>query len=337
MTVARLCAVVLAALATASCTTSQQSALSPAAPQSGALLGLMTFIVAVCTVVWLLVMLMLFLAVRRGRGDEGGKPDLRGEKGSGKMVAIGLAVAGTAVVITVFTVASFLTTRSLTPGGDDALVIRLRAYQWWWEATYLEPGTATARFKTANEIHVPTGRPVRIELSAADVIHSFWVPSLTGKQDMIPGRDNVVGFTAERPGVYRGQCAEFCGLQHAHMAMLVIADRPEDFERWQREQSAPALAPLDPVALAGEALFLAKPCAACHTVRGTPAAGTLGPDLTHVASRRTIAAGLLETTRGSLAAWIADPQTLKPGNNMPMVPLSADELQAVSAYMAGLR
>jgi cytochrome c oxidase subunit 2 len=181
------------------------------------------------------------------------------------------------------------------------------------------------------------GRNVRLELESADVIHSFWVPSLAGKQDLVPGRHNGLTIRAERPGVYRGQCAEFCGLQHAHMALLVIAEEPADFANWLAAQSRQASIPAEAEAAAGQQLFLSRPCASCHAIRGTSAAGTAGPDLTHVGSRRTIGAGLFETTRGSLAAWIADPQTLKPGNNMPMVPLSGDELRAISAYMASLR
>jgi cytochrome c oxidase subunit 2 len=163
------------------------------------------------------------------------------------------------------------------------------------------------------------------------------VPSLAGKQDLIPGRDNAITFTALRPGVYRGQCAEFCGLQHARMAMVVIAETPQDFAAWRRAQSNAAASPGDAEQQLGQDVFVNKAFGACHTVRGTAAKGTLGPDLTHVASRRTIAAGVFETTRGSLAAWIADPQTIKPGNNMPMVPLNPDELNAVSAYLANLK
>jgi cytochrome c oxidase subunit 2 len=185
-------------------------------------------------------------------------------------------------------------------------------------------------------MHIPVGRNVRVLLESPDVIHSFWVPSLAGKMDLVPGRENTLVFRADRPGVYRGQCAEFCGLQHSHMAFMVMADDEASYRRWANKQKAEAAMPQDADALAGKAVFLRKQCAACHTVRGTPAAGTTGPDLTHVGSRRTIGAGLLETTRGSLAAWIADPQTLKPGNNMPLVPLTGEELRQVSAYMEGL-
>jgi cytochrome c oxidase subunit 2 len=208
--------------------------------------------------------------------------------------------------------------------------------QWWWQVIYADADPALS-FQTANEIHIPVGQDVRIQLESADVVHSFWVPSLAGKQDLVPGRSNSLLLRAERPGIYRGQCAEFCGLQHSYMAMMVIADKPADYQRWIAAQRQNGVMPTDADAAAGKLAFLSKPCAACHTVRGTPATGTTGPDLTHIGSRQTIAAGLFETTRGSLAAWIADPQTLKPGNNMPMVPLTSVELRDISAYMESLK
>jgi cytochrome c oxidase subunit 2 len=245
-------------------------------------------------------------------------------------------VAATCVVIAGFTIFSFLTTHALGEAGAGDLTIKISGTQWWWKATYVDPDHRTT-FDIANELHIPVGRNIRLLLAADDVIHSFWVPSLAGKQDLIPGRSNQLAIRADQPGVYRGQCAEFCGLQHSHMAILVIAESEEAFDRWVDSQNLPAAEPSDAEARAGESVFLAKPCAACHTIRGTDAKGTTGPDLTHVGSRRMIGAGLFDTTRGSLAAWIADPQTLKPGNNMPLVPLSSDELREVSAYLASLQ
>jgi cytochrome c oxidase subunit 2 len=251
-------------------------------------------------------------------------------------IVVAASVGATVLVIAVFTLASYLVTRTLAAPRGDELLIALRGYQWWWQVSYLDKQPDRV-FSTANEIHVPVGRAVRIQLAAEDVIHSFWVPSLGGKQDLIPGRTNEIAFTAVREGVYRGQCAEFCGLQHARMALIVVAQPPAEFEAWRRTQLASAATPTDPEQQAGHEVFMSKACSACHTVRGTPAAGALGPDLTHVGSRRYIAAGVFETSRGSLAAWIADPQTIKPGNNMPMVSLSGDELNAVSAYVASLK
>jgi cytochrome c oxidase subunit 2 len=313
-----------------------QSALDPHAVQAEGLMQLIVATVAICTVVWVLVAAVLLRALwrRRRHADEGTAVDTPTEQRM--RTTISIAVAATVLVVIALTVISFVATRRINAPDPNALVIEVRGWQWWWEVTY--PSESPDRtLVTANEIHVPVGRTVRLELKAADVIHSFWVPNLAGKMDMIPGRDNTLSFRATRAGTYRGQCAEFCGLQHAHMALIVIADEPADFDAWRAAQLGPAVEPLQAQAVIGRQVFLSKPCASCHTVRGTQASGTLGPDLTHVGSRRTLAAGLFETTRGALAAWIADPQRLKPGNNMPMVELSADELNAVAAYLEGLR
>jgi len=313
-----------------------QSALDPHGFPALTLNALIWFIVVVCTAVWLLVMLVLAHALWRWRPERAEPFAIDAGIEHRMTIVVTGAIVLTALIVTSFCIASFLTTRALVNADRDALVIRVRGYQWWWEITYLHHSPDQV-FTTANEIHIPVGRPVRVELAAADVIHSFWVPSLAGKQDLIPGRANAIMFSAERAGVYRGQCAEFCGLQHAHMALLVIAEEPAQFEMWQETQLATSSAPVDEEQRHGQQVFLAKACAACHAVRGTAAAGTLGPDLTHIGSRRTIAAGVFENTRGSLAAWIADPQTIKPGNNMPMIPLTPDELKAVSAYMVSLK
>ena len=250
--------------------------------------------------------------------------------------AVTVAVVATVVVISGFTVTSFFTTRALAVAGPDALTIKVSGLQWWWNVEYFG-ATPDQNFVTANEIHIPVGRTVHFQLEGDDVIHSFWVPSLAGKQDLIPGRPNELSVRAERAGIYRGQCAEFCGLQHAHMAFFVIAENQSDFDKWADAQRQSAGQPTEAEAAAGQQAFLSKPCAACHTIRGTKATGTSGPDLTHVGSRKYIGAGLFEPTRGSLAAWIADPQTLKPGNIMPLVPLSQSELLSISAYLASLK
>lgn len=307
-----------------------QSALAPAGPSAGHLQDLFWLFVVVCGFVWLLVVLTVAMAVlRRTRAE------VAGREGRAQVV-VTVAVAMTVLIIAGFTVISYAATRGLSSSASDALVIQVRGYQWWWQVTYPDP-RASHSFVTANEIHIPIGRPVRIELSADDVIHSFWVPNLGGKQDLVPGRENTLSFKAERAGIYRGQCAEFCGLQHAHMAIIVIAEPQEAFDAWRAAQIGEARAPSTDEEHRGLQILTSKACGACHTVRGTQAAGTLGPDLTHVAGRQTIAAGALPTTRGALAAWVADPQTIKPGNNMPLVPLSADDLQAVSAYLASLK
>ncbi|MBB3138615.1 cytochrome c oxidase subunit 2 [Rhizobium pisi] len=322
-------ALLLSIMATAAGCSSNQSALDPHGAPAIHVEHLIIGITIICSIVWVLVMAMLGWALMRERSSDSSQPRLL-------TLTVSTAVAATVVIIAGLTVASFYTTRSIGLPENGALTITVRGQQWWWQVLYADPDPALS-FQTANEIHIPVGHDVRIQLESADVVHSFWVPSLAGKQDLVPGRNNSLLLRAERPGIYRGQCAEFCGLQHTHMAMIIVVDEPADYERWAAAQRENGVTPTDQDAAAGKVAFLSKPCAACHTVRGTPATGTAGPDLTHIGSRQTIAAGLLETTRGSLAAWIADPQTLKPGNNMPMVPLSSIELRDISAYMESLK
>src|SRR4051812_48858799 len=325
-TAARLRALI-PALALAGCT-GWQSAIDVHGASAISLKHLIVLIVATCSVVWALVIVALIAALWRRREARDSPIALDPRRQRAMTLAVGGAVAATVIIIGAFTVFSFVTTRQLTAAGRDDLTIKVRGLQWWWGVEYFG-SKPELRFETANEIHIPVGRNVRVQLEGLDVIHSFWVPSLAGKQDLIPGRLNELSIRAERPGVYRGQCAEFCGLQHAHMAFFVIAEDEAAFDNWAARQSQSVTPSSDTEAEAGRQVFLSKPCAACHAIRGTTAVGVNGPDLTHVGSRRYIGSGLLETTRGSLAAWIADPQTLKPGNNMPLVPLSAEELKAV--------
>jgi cytochrome c oxidase subunit II len=314
-----------------------QSALDPHGEQARGLEGLIWIFIWVAAAVWISVMIVLVVALRRKARRARDETQLLDANGERRMrLTVGGAVTATVVIVLALTVTSFVSTRLVSSEASHPLEIRVRGYQWWWEVTYPD-AQADRVFTTANEIHIPVGRTVRLQLSAADVIHSFWAPNLAGKQDLIPGRENSLTFTAQHPGTYRGQCAEFCGVQHAHMALLVVAETPEAFERWRQSQLSPAVSPSDPEQAEGQKVFTSKPCASCHTIQGTSAAGSIGPDLTHVGSRSYIGAGLLQNTRGSLAAWIADPQTIKPGNNMPNVPLTANELRAVSAYLAALK
>lgn len=328
-----LCAMLLLGLTGCS---GWQSALDAHGSSAIALKQLIIVIVAVCSLVWTLVMLALLRALWRRREHVAAPLQLDVAAEQRSKIAVSAAVVVTAVIVGGFTVASYVTTRTISMSSSDEIIIKVRGLQWWWGVEYL--GTSLEeRFETANEIHIPVGRDIRLQLEGLDVIHSFWVPSLAGKQDLIPGRPNELRIRAERPGTYRGQCAEFCGMQHAHMAFIVVAEDQVAFDQWVAAQRRPGLGSTDQETAAGRDVFLSRQCAACHTIRGTDASGKTGPDLTHVGSRRYIAAGLFETTRGSLAAWIADPQTLKPGNNMPMVPLTAEELRSVSAYMASLK
>jgi cytochrome c oxidase subunit 2 len=216
--------------------------------------------------------------------------------------------------------------------GSTQLRIEVVGHQWWWEVRY--PGKGVV---TANELHIPVGTRVLAVVSTADVIHSFWVPQLNRKIDMVPGRPGQVLLDAERAGVYRGQCAEFCGLQHAHMSLLVYADPPARFRAWLRAQRQPAPAPTGALAEQGKKIFLSEPCADCHRIAGTSADSEVGPDLTHVASRSTLAAVTIPNQSSDLAEWIADPQHVKPGNRMPAVRLEPGELRAIVAYLRRLK
>jgi cytochrome c oxidase subunit 2 len=192
-------------------------------------------------------------------------------------------------------------------------------------------------FVTANEIHIPVGQPVRFELASEDVVHNLWVPELLGKFDLIPGKTNVTWIQADQPGEYMGLCAEYCGIQHARMRFVVIAVPPEQFAAWLDGQRQPAAAPTDSPQLRGQQVFLAADCGTCHTIAGTNIAERVGPDLTHLASRRTLGAGSLANNRGNLAGWLLNPQSIKPGNKMPPTALSGEDLQALLAYLESLK
>ena len=221
-------------------------------------------------------------------------------------------------------------------GGGEGLRIAVIGRMWWWEVRYLGPQAEPVAI-AANEIVVPTGRPVMLELSSTDVIHSLWIPSLAGKMDMIPGRTNHARLEAEREGVYRAQCAEYCGGQHARMALTVIALPPQEFQAWLEREQAPAREPQGEETSRGRALFLSTGCGACHRIRGAGAQGAIGPDLTHLGSRRTIGAGLLPNNRGALAGWVANAQGLKPGIRMPSFDfLDGESLRALAAYLESL-
>ncbi len=213
---------------------------------------------------------------------------------------------------------------------EGSLEISVTGKQFWWEYEYPDAGV-----RTANEMHVPTGRPIFLTLEGADVIHSFWIPKLTGKQDVVPGHTNHMQFIADEPGTYWGQCTEFCGLSHANMRLRVIAHEPAEFEQWLEEQQEPARGFLSGDAADGEEIFMEN-CANCHAIEGTDAQGTLGPDLTHFMTRETFAGATFENTQENLERWIDDPPAMKPGVQMPDYGLSAQEIKAVVAYLQTL-
>jgi cytochrome c oxidase subunit 2 len=220
------------------------------------------------------------------------------------------------------------------PTANTAVRVEVNARQWWWEVKYFTPA---GDFELANELHLPAGRPIELQLVTGDVIHSFWVPSLAGKVDMIPGHRNRLVLKADQPGVHRGQCAEYCGGQHALMALFVVVETEAEFEDWLGRQARDAAAPADDFLARGQAAFMRGGCAECHTVRGTAARGELGPDLTHVGSRRSLAAGVLVNHAGTMAGWIAGTQALKPGSLMPDTrAYDGPELRAIAAWLKSL-
>lgn len=247
------------------------------------------------------------------------------------------AVGMTAVILVVLVVLSVRTGRQLAAlGPTPAVTIEVIGHQWWWEVRYLDP-VASNIIVSANELRLPVGEPVRLLLRSADVIHSFWVPNLHGKMDLIPGRENVLWLQADAVGEWKGFCAEFCGLQHTNMAMVVVAMPPGEFQAWAARERLPAAPPADELAAEGLRVFEEGSCATCHSIRGTRAHGKVAPDLTHLAGRRMLASGILPNTRGHLAGWIMDPQAIKPGTFMPGTDLSPAQLHALLHWLESLR
>jgi cytochrome c oxidase subunit II len=284
--------------------------------------------VSVAVVVLIALLLVSSIWHRREADKSGGRP----QRDEGGMPWIYWGVGVSTVVLFVCMLFNLKTIAAVTRTPDDvSLTVEVTAHQWWWELRYMDSDTHKI-FLTANEIHVPVGERVRIKLSSADVIHSFRVPSLTGKMDVIPGQTNVTYIKADKPGAYLGECAVFCGDEHARMQFRVVAEAPKDFRAWQAQQLAEAPQPHDATDLRGRLAFESR-CAACHTLRGSSAAGLAGPDLTHLMGRSFIAAGALPNDEGHLSEWIRDPQEYKPGTSMPTVPLSDADLAAVVAYL----
>jgi cytochrome c oxidase subunit II len=298
--------------------------------QSALISNLFEIFLGVTGFFYLLVILFLIWAIVRRRGGESREPLLR------RSLVIWVGVV--ALTLGGLSIATWLTDRSLARAADrPGLQITLTGHQYWWEVRY-DNGDSSKIIHTANELHLPVGVPVEISLQSGDVIHSLWIPNLSGKEDLIPGRVNSMNLLPLHPGLYRGQCAEFCGMQHANMALDVTVESPADFARWRDAQLAPPPPPpTAPLARAGYDYVTAGPCASCHNIAGTPASGQVAPDLSHVASRRSIAAGTLAMSHANLAGWVANPQGIKPGNNMPNIPLDGLQLAAITAYLETLR
>jgi cytochrome c oxidase subunit 2 len=312
------------------------SALEPAGAQLALIMErLWGPVYVIALVVFALVAAALAWAVFRRRAAAEVPDDPGRERGMGWTV--GLATALTVAVLLVFLGLDISVSRATTATpGKDAIQIVVTGHQWWWEVQYRD-AVPQRWVTTANEIHLPVGRMAVLELRSTDVIHSVWPIGLATKRDQIPGRENSLWLEADRPGVYRGQCAEYCGYQHAKMAFLVVAEPPDSFERWLVAQRDTAATPGDSLTRRGQEVFLSSSCAMCHAVSGTSAGSRIGPDLTHLAGRRTIAAGTLPNMRGNLAGWILDPQSIKPGAKMPPSNLTPADLRALLAYLETLR
>lgn len=312
-------------LALAGCGQDSPSILDPRGPGAARIATLWWWLFALGGAVFVVVVATLAVAIMRARRAD--------HESTGE--AIRFVVIGGIAIPAVTLLATFGLTLWTTLGLADAdqtdLTIEVIGHQFWWEVRYPDEDVVTA-----NEIHIPVGQPVTIQVTTSDVIHSFWVPQLHGKIDLIPGRANTIQLQADEPGEYRGICAEFCGLAHAHMQFLVVASPADEFPAWLERQRQDAPLPEDDIVFRGEQLFLSSACVYCHTVRGTNDSSELGPDLTHLASRRTLAGGILENNRGNLAAWLLDPQTIKPGNAMPGTDFSGEDLQAILTYLESL-
>lgn len=343
---ALLGAAALLCLHVAGCTgPSTQSSVDPMGPQAQHLSRLFWFFCYTLSAIFVIVIIFLLLSTYKGwrrrrlDSDEGRVLQATESERSMRNVVVG-ATALTVVILFVYLIMSFITGRAISSPlhGENmsVLTIDVTGHQWWWEVRYGDKNPSRI-FTTANEIHIPVGQPVLLRMTSTDVIHSFWVPNLMGKKDLIPGKYSTLMFQADKAGVYRGQCAEYCGLQHAHMALIVVAENPDSYNAWRESQIHSAVEPASDAEKRGQQVFLSNPCIMCHTVRGTQAGSNLGPDLTHVGSRQTLAAGTLPNTRGHLSGWIVDSQSVKPGNKMPPNSLSPDDLQALLDYLQSLK
>ena len=311
----------------------KQSILSTHSPQAHNIMLLWWWMLAVATIVFLGAAGMLILAWFRR--DTEGLPFIGQREGVNEKLVLLFGIGVPVVVLSIlFGVSDVYLIRQTSPPPPQstAMTVEVIGHQFWWEVRY---GGSPA--VTANEIHIPARTRVNLVAISADVIHSFWVPALNRKVDMVPGRRNRILLYASAPGVYRGQCSQFCGPQHANMAMYVVAQPPTAFRSWLAGQAAPAAVPATPAAQAGERLFMGSQCASCHRIAGTSAQADVGPDLSHLASRMTLAALTIPNDRAHLAAWIRNPQAIKPGVRMPDLGLTSAQVSSIVDYLETLR
>jgi cytochrome c oxidase subunit II len=318
-----------------------QSSLNPAGPAAAHIEHTFALFFWITAIVYVLTLAALVYFVTRRRHDLNHIPDpLETTEASDRLAnrAVGTAIGLTVILLFVMMISSFVTSRRIGDMNEQqALTIDVYGHQWWWEIQYPNDREPFRMVTTANEIHVPVGTPIRIHGTSRDVIHSFWAPNIQGKRDLMPGYNTDVLMQVDQPGRWRGQCAEYCGLQHAHMSFYMVGESRKDFDNWMTAQVQPAVAPSNPQTQHGQQVFLAHSCVMCHTIRGTTAGSRVGPDLTHLASRSTIAAGMLPNTIGNLGGWIMNAQSLKPGSRMPPNQLSGTDLQDLLAYLETLR
>jgi cytochrome c oxidase subunit 2 len=315
-----------------------QNALGGQGAESANFIRLFTAFMVVCTLMYLIIGGALAVAVWRRRREALVVDDRRHHDTSSK-VGPALAIWTVLIVagLTALTIASFFTDRfNAAVARNPKIKLTVTANQWWWDVKYTTADSSKS-VHTANEIHLPVGEAAEVTLKSNDVIHSFWIPNLAGKQDLIPGRTTDAQLLPRQVGLYRGQCAEFCGVEHALMALNVTVEGKADFQRWYAAQLQPATTPASPDQVAGYGYFIGRECATCHNISGTPASGQVAPDLTHFASRRSIAAGSLPMNSANLHAWIRDPQRLKPGTHMPTIAMSQRDAEALTAYLGSLR
>jgi cytochrome c oxidase subunit 2 len=308
----------------------------PAGPGAATIGHLTWLFIAVGGTVYLITVGVFLAACRRRENGISSQSRLAERY---KIIAVAAALFVTAAILTVLVGASYVTDRALiAQEKEPSIEIELTAHQWWWEIRYHDQ-VPSKGFVTANELHLPLGRTARITLSSADVIHSLWLPNVTGKRDIIPGRSEEIFLTVTEPGTWIGRCAEFCGYQHAHMALRLIAENADSFDAWRAAQAAPAQQPQTDEEKRGEQVFAQASCVLCHVIRGSAAGGysATAPDLTHLKSRTTIAAGTLPNRKGYLAGWIADPQSQKPGVRMPVNMLPPGDFQALVTYLESLK
>jgi cytochrome c oxidase subunit 2 len=316
-----------------------QSTLYPAGPAAHRIATVSWFMIILFLAVIAIMWTLIAIAVTKGKGtlEEHAPVEIGG--GHGWVALGGLIIPGLILFMLFVIGLRLLASFPIHSHGDANLrpEILITGHQWWWEVQYLNDD-ASKQAITANEIHIPAGRPVTIELKSADVIHSFWVPALHGKVDLIPGHPNFVRVEAAQPGVYHGTCAEYCGAQHAHMRLLVIAQPADEYKAWLEGQRKPAQEPTSPEAQMGEQVFLTGPCSLCHSIRGTIAGGRVAPDLTHIASREYIAANSYRNNNANLEAWVTHAQSMKPEAQMPNLPdFDGQHLRALVAYLRQLQ